>query len=288
MMTGGTSFITLKQRRPEMIEFNCPNRKYDGTPVVCDLEVMAYAEAHVGDYKPELLKTPGKINALHFVESYLNASVDVQDIRNAVPGMEINGITVFKDAMITVREDSGYVSKLFHAGAIVIDQSVIGMKDGFEQFTIVHEGGHFCMHYPAFCGQDILAARSVMDKIMCRSSMIETDRPENRKWTDRDFMEHQANVYAAAVLMPRSTFVPFVMELNRKAGHKDGIFVRPPIDPFFQYRHWYVFLEEIGQKIAETYGVSESAAYVHMKRCGLIKTEDPKELPLYIRRGIAV
>ena len=271
-----------------MIEFNCPNRKFDGTPVVCDLQVMAYAEAQVGDYKPELLKEPGKLNALHFVESYLNAVVDVQNILNAVPGMEINGITVFKDALITVREDGEYVSKMFPAGAIIIDQSVIGREDGFEQFTIVHEGGHFCMHYPAFCGQDILAARSVMDKIMCRSSVLESDRAENRKWTDRDFMEHQANVYAAAVLMPRHTFVPFVMELNRKAGHKDGIFVRPPIDPFYQYRHWYVFLEEIGRKIADTYGVSESAAFVHMKRCGLIRTEDPNEMPLYIRRGVAV
>ena len=28
-----------------MIEFDCPNRKYDGTPVVTDLAVMAYAEA---------------------------------------------------------------------------------------------------------------------------------------------------------------------------------------------------------------------------------------------------
>ena len=42
-----------------MIEFNCPNRKFDGTPVVCDLEVMAYAEAQVGEYKSELLKAPG-------------------------------------------------------------------------------------------------------------------------------------------------------------------------------------------------------------------------------------
>ena len=114
-----------------MIEFNCPNRKYDGTPVVCDLEVMAYAEAQVGDYKPELLKTPGKINALHFVESYLNAAVDVQDILNVVPGMEINGITVFKDAMITVHEEGGFVSKLFPAGAIIIDQTVIGREDIF-------------------------------------------------------------------------------------------------------------------------------------------------------------
>ena len=271
-----------------MIEFNCPNRKFDGTPVVCDLEVMAYAEAQVGEYKPELLKTPGKINALHFVESYLGAAVDVQNILNVVPGMEINGITVFKDAMITVREDGGFISKLFSAGTVIIDQTVIGRENGFEQFTIVHEGGHFCMHYPAFCGQDILAARSMMDKIMCRSSGMENDRHDNRKWTDRDFMEHQANVYAASVLMPRPTFVPFVMELNKKAGYSNGIFVRPSIDPFYQYRHWYTYLEEIGQKIAETYGVSESAAFVHMKRCGLIMTEDPKDYPLYIRRGVAV
>ena len=173
-----------------MIEFNCPNRKYDGTPVVCDLEVMAYAEAQVGDYKPELLRTPGKINALHFVDSYLGASVDVQNICNIVPGMAINGITVFKDAMITVREDGGFVEKFFPAGSVVVDSLMMDRDDGFAQFTIVHEGGHFCMHYPAFCGQDIVAARSVMDKIMCRSSMLESDKPENRKWTDRDFKTH--------------------------------------------------------------------------------------------------
>ena len=271
-----------------MIKFNCPNRKFDGTPVVCDLEVMAYAEAQVGDYKPGLLKTPGKINVVHFVESYLGATLDIQDIHGIVPGMVINGITVFKDAVIPVREDGTTVNKVFPAGAIIIDSLVTEREDGFGRFTVIHEGGHFCLHYPAFCGQDILAARSGMDKIMCRSTMLENDKPENRKWTDRDFMEHQANVYAAAVLMPRQTFVPFVMELNKKAGHKDGIFVRPSIDPFYQYRHWYVFLEEIGQKIAETYGVSESAAYVHMKRCGLIRTEDPKARPLFIRRGIAV
>ena len=271
-----------------MIEFSCPNRKYDGTPVICDLEVMAFAEAQVGDYKPVLLREPAKINAIHFVESYLEASVDAQNIWDAVKGMEIGGITVFKDAMIMVNDDGRMTEKFFPAGSIIIDSYVMRREDGFSQFTICHEAGHFCMHYPAFSGQEILAARSVMDKIMCRSNAIGNDRRDNRKWTDRDFMEHQANVYAAAVLMPRPSFVPFVMELNRKAGYKDGIFLRPRIDPFYQYRHWYTYLEEIGAKIAETYGVSESAAFVHMKRCGLIRMEDPQAGPLYIRRGIAV
>lgn len=149
-----------------MIEFSCPNRKYDGTPVICDLEVMAFVEAQVGDYKPVLLREPGKINAIHFAESYLQASVDAQDIRDAVPGMEIGGITVFKDAMIMVAEDGRMMEKFFPAGSIVIDSYVMGREDGFSQFTICHEAGHFCMHYPAFSGQEILAARSLMDKII--------------------------------------------------------------------------------------------------------------------------
>ena len=115
-----------------MIEFNCPNRKYDGTPVVCDLEVMAYAEAQVGDYKPELLKTPGKINVVHFVESYLEATIDMQDIYNIVPGMGINGITVFKDAMIPVCEDGETVNKFFPAGAIIIDSGVTEREEGLQ------------------------------------------------------------------------------------------------------------------------------------------------------------
>lgn len=271
-----------------MLEFYCPNRKYDGTPVVCDQQVMAYAEAQIGDYDPALLRTPMKLDALHFVKSYLNADVDVQDIRYMVPGMEINGITVLRDASIWVHEDEEVVRKDYPGGAIIIDSAVMGRGDGYEMFTICHEGGHLCMHFPAFCGSEFLAARSSMDKIMCRSNMIGVERSENKKWTDRDFMEHQANVYAASVLMPRPSFVPFVMALNKKAGFGDGIFLRPRLDPFFQYRDWYANLEDIGLKISEVYGVSDSAAFVHMKRCGLIQMEDPEDMPVYIRRGVAV
>ena len=271
-----------------MLEFNCPNRKFDGTPVVCDQQVMGYAEAQIADYDSELLRNPGKLDALHFVKSYLNATVDVQNIRNMVPGMEINGITILRDATISILEDEEFVQKKYPGGAIIIVAPVMGRGDGYEAFTICHEGGHLCMHYPAFCGSEILAARSTMDKIMCRSNMIGVERSENKKWTDKDFMEHQANVYAASLLMPRPSFVPFVMDLNKKAGFSDGIFVRPRMDPFFQYRDWYANLGDIGLKISEVYGVSDSAAFVHMKRCGLIRMEDPEDMPIFIRRGVAV
>ena len=70
----------------------------------------------LGTYKPALLHEPARINALHFVESYLGASVDAQDIKDAVPGMEIGGITVFKDAMIMVAEEGTMIEKYFPAG----------------------------------------------------------------------------------------------------------------------------------------------------------------------------
>ena len=159
-----------------MLEFNCPNRKFDGTPVVCDQQVMGYAEAQIADYDPELLRNPGKLDALHFVKSYLNAVVDVQNIRNVVPGMEINGITVLRDATISILEDEKFVQRNYPGGAIIIDSSVMGRGDGYEAFTICHEGGHLCMHYPAFCGSEVLAARSTLDKIMCRSNMIGVER----------------------------------------------------------------------------------------------------------------
>ena len=115
-----------------MLEFNCPNRKFDGTPVVCDQQVMGYAEAQIADYDSELLRNPGKLDALHFVKSYLNATVDVQNIRNMVPGMEINGITILRDASISVLEDEELVQRKYPGGAIIIDSTVMGRGDGYE------------------------------------------------------------------------------------------------------------------------------------------------------------
>ncbi len=114
-----------------MIELNFHNRKFDGTPVVRDLEVMTYAEARVGDYKPELLKKSDRLNVLLFEESYLRATVDVQEIYSNVPSMGINGITIFKDAMIPMREEASYVNEFFPAGAIIIDSLVLYREDGF-------------------------------------------------------------------------------------------------------------------------------------------------------------
>ena len=85
-----------------MIEFGC-NRYHKGdmTPIVTDLAIQDYAEAVLEDYKPKLLKTPGKINALHFLESYLGVTVDYKDIYYKEGESPIAGATVFNDSVIS-------------------------------------------------------------------------------------------------------------------------------------------------------------------------------------------
>ena len=70
--------------------------------------------------------------------------------------------------------------------------------------------------------------------------------------------------------MPSQTFVPTAMELNRKAGFRDGIFVTP--DEFdWDYELGVTALTE---NLSNIFGVSKAAANVQLKRLGLLMTED--------------
>ena len=46
-----------------MIDFSCRCYHKDRTPIVKDLYIQEYAEALLADYRPDLLTTPGKIDA---------------------------------------------------------------------------------------------------------------------------------------------------------------------------------------------------------------------------------
>ena len=52
-----------------MIDFSCRCYHKDRTPIVKDLYIQDYAEALLADYRPELLTTPGKVDAFHVLEN---------------------------------------------------------------------------------------------------------------------------------------------------------------------------------------------------------------------------
>lgn len=265
-----------------MIEFHCNCRHKDQTPIVSDLEIQEYAEAVLEDYKPKLLKEPGKINAVHFLESYLGATVDYQDIYYEENASPIAGATVFNDDKVLVfdRENMCVRPIEVSAGTILIDNDTMkDGKEGFAQFTHLHEGGHFLIHpavYRKMDNQITLFDLGMLDKtgshvVSCKRSAIAGQGEKKCRFsTQEEFREHQANTFAAAIAMPRQTFIPYAQEMIRAAGFKDGIWVESEKE-----LDWddMIVLPDIVGKLAETFGVSRSAARVQLKRQNVLMTE---------------
>ena len=72
------------------------------TPVLYDFEIDEYAHAVLENYKPQRLKEPDIINFQHFLESYLEASIEYHDIYNDDPERPILAMTVYGRGEIKV------------------------------------------------------------------------------------------------------------------------------------------------------------------------------------------
>lgn len=249
------------------------------TPIVKDTDIQDYAETLLQDYKPKLLQEPGKVNPIHFVESYLEAVVDYQDIYYPENAPAIAGATVFNDDRILVfdREAKRIKPIDVAANTVLIDNSTMDDgKEGFAAFTVLHEGGHLCLHpavYRRMGGQlSFFDNHKDGDYVVCcrRSSLEGGCAKRSKLTTQEEFREHQANVFAASIAMPRQTFVPAAQELIRKCGFKNGVFVMPTVMDW----DYNLGVSAIEEALSDLFGVSKAAANVQMKRLGLLMTEE--------------
>ena len=257
-----------------MIKFQTRRRDKTGTPILSNEDIIAHAERVLGDYKPQLLKDPGSVNDLHFIESYLGATVEYQDIYYGSGEQPIAGATVFNDDVVKVFNREGQCTSNISvkANTIIIDNATLQPgKEGFAKFTALHEGGHLYFHpdcyrlNPRQCSifEPVKEGGSVL---CCRTASIER-RPYNpyRSYSPEECREHQANVFAAYLAMPRQTFIPFAVKLIKGAGFEDGIFIHNDRDWESEYA-----LKEIAMQIVSTYGVSETAAKIHLEDLKLV------------------
>ena len=256
-----------------MIPFKCRRRDKTRTPIIRNEDIWDYAESLVGDYKPALLKEPAPLNVPHFLESYLGATIDYQDIYFAKGEDPIAGATVFNDEIIRVFDREGMCTRTIEvaAGTIIIDNSTVtaGNK-GYEAFTGLHEGGHFVMHPEVYQRNPNQICFFEQPKdgtavVCCRKSAMFGRRWSGRHLTPEQNREHQANTFAAFTAMPRQTFIPVATGLIRDAGFSEGIFVNDERDWECDYA-----LEKICNKLVEVYGVSFTAAKIHLKELGLL------------------
>ena len=258
-----------------MIEFHCSRHAKDGTPIIKDTEIADYAEALVRDYDADYLEEPWKLDPLKFSEYYLEANLDFVDIY-CEEGEQIAGATVFNRENIKLfdRDNMRTRCETFEPNTILIDNET--MKEGretFARFTVFHEDGHLCMHPRVFRINpqqmsifDYLEPAVSKSVICCRKTNIE-DR-KNKLVTQEDFREHQANVFAAAITMPKKIFMEIGINAIRQMGCEDDYYILPTL----RETDYDECADSLATYMGHRFNVSKSAARVQLRKYGLIRT----------------
>ena len=221
-----------------------------GTPILSAKMIENTAIRMLEDFLPGGLEKPCAIDVDAFLQEYLHMRLEEKCLSH---DGHILGMAVFEDTdklpvWIPEKQEADYYS--VKAGTVLVD----GRKQREEglRFTKAHEAGHAYFH-------NLYFKRNSGEKF-CRESVetLKQENPDkNTGWTDRNWMEWQANMFASCLLMPE----PMVRKLVK------GM---PPIhtgDPFGD-RAERIF------KVSDVFQVSQSAARIRLKGMGLLEEEE--------------
>ena len=105
----------------------------------------------------------------------------------------------------------------------------------------------------------------LLPMVCCRRESIEAFTRKRTNRTAKEWREHHADYFAAAVAMPIATFKPFVNGVLREHGvRKGGITLGHDSD-------LDILAEEILPNcVADVYGVSKQAAFIKLKKSGFV------------------
>jgi len=113
--------------------------------------------------------------------------------------------------------------------------------------------------------------------VCCRKNSIESFGRRKALVTSEDFREHQADYFASAIAMPKSTFIPLALEIleikwyYRWPGNNRNLIGNT------------IGLAEDGfpRLIAKAYGVSRQAAAIKLRKFNFIVAKDNLQPSLF-------
>ncbi len=198
-------------------------KKNNGVPILSKKEIDAIAEQFVSDFQQSALNNPEPFDVETFIEMYLGMTPDYQYLSHN--GVYL-GMTVFNDTdKVPVydprTERAEYISA--RANTVIIDRRLIeDLKQEHRlRFTQGHEGGHGIFHPQVF--QRDPNQLSFLEPVTAPIIQCRTDagrnprRVEPKYWTDKEWMEWQANAMSSALLMPRPA-VRRLFDTNGRTG----------------------------------------------------------------------
>ena len=242
-------------------------RKRSGAPVLSRKDIDIIGENLVSDFNPDAMQTPQEIDIDLFVQDYLGTDQDFQYLSHC--GVYL-GMTVFNDTdkvpvYDPIQNRAEYISA--RANTIIIDRTLLEENQEHRyRFTMGHEASHVFLHTPYFAYDpnqitlmDLLGEGKEAAMIQCRVDTKKMNCEQQAVWTDKEWMEWQANALSSAILMPKAMVHKLVRALRQKPGFSQKK----------EIQRCYIEADTVSQ----VFNVSFQAATIRLKELGIIRQE---------------
>lgn len=239
-------------------------QKANGLYTLSRNDIEQIATTNLQRYYPMNLEYPQPLNAVEYLEECLG--LKVKYARLGLPQQGILGATVMCDTAELIECDPFGQPRVVEEtyGTVIISSNLRGVKDlPRRNYTLLHEGGHNQLHREYF---DNLSkspagvAHRHCGYIACRK----VERYRGRTLTDGEWMEWQADTFAAAMLMPKNVFYDYTRTRIRHTGTTSGYLVEGRSKDQRAFR-------EIILDVCSAFRVSQRAAQIRMIHLGLIR-----------------
>lgn len=252
-----------------------------GVPILFNTDIDSDAEVLLRDYNPDLLKIPQPLDVEDFTENYLGLNIHPDNLSH---NGSIWGRMVFNNRLIPV-----YVPELgraeycpIEANTVVIDNSLLDSPDEFAfRSTMMHECGHDLYHPQIYREDDnqlsMFHLKPPQERIaatLCRSTDIEGNggsKKQRSLKSDRDWIEHHAKYFSAAMLMPKS----MVKLICNEAGLRERL-----TDECCGFEETF-----LAQHLSDVFNVSPASAKIRIKQLNLGFENVPNRHPRLFVRG---
>ena len=233
--------------------------KQNGVPILGRREIDDLGERILRDYDPALLERPKALRIHAFAHDYMHAPERYLLLSSSGT---ILGAAVFRDLPDVLFEDllTGSQSRTtIPAGTILLDARLKGRDENTEhlcRFTAAHECGHLYLHR-----RHAEISPSFYNRTACRIGDQQYEKQTEKTWGDNEWLEWQADAFAAALLMPKSMTLMLAAAI-----------------PGIHNEYW---ARKAISEMVRTFRVSRSAARVRLDQLGLLSFErSPQYLAL--------
>ena len=236
--------------------------KSSGLPVVTRSDLDLLGMEVLNNYMPEVLKCPNSVDIDKLIEDGIILNIEKAHLwpKNLL------GFVTFADVTVPIANED---TLSLEEGTIVVEKD---LNDTKYRFTAAHELAHWILHRAYYCKDHrIYEFRNTeCSYIACKNDVTELGKKNPKlAHTDDEIAEWQADSLAAALIMPKNTFISVAENILSDHGFTDKKLISGKN---------VTEGKKVVKEIADFFQVSDRSARIRMRGFNLYEGDCPHNL----------